>query len=71
MVNKSKITFESTFNGDHLGIEANNGGSKDGKILSGVLLQIYDYCFNTYIPKHLHLRFSKSVSFFQFFTDFL
>ena len=45
-VNKSKITGENTFNGDHFGVEGNHGSSKGEKILFWVFLQICDQCFN-------------------------
>ena len=45
-VNKSKITCENTFNGDHFEIEGNHGSSKDEKLLFWVFLQTCDQCFN-------------------------
>ena len=48
-VNKSKITGQSTFNGDHFGISGNHGSSKDEKVLFSVILQICDQCFNPYL----------------------
>ena len=45
-VNKSKITGENTFNGDHFEIEGKHGLSKDEKTLFWVLLQIFDQCFD-------------------------
>ena len=45
-VNKSKITGENTFNGDHFEIEGNHESSKDEKTLFWVFLQICDPCFN-------------------------
>ena len=44
--NKSKITGENTFNGDHFEIEGNHRSSKDEKILFWIFLQISDQCFN-------------------------
>ena len=43
-VNKSKITGENTFNGDHFDIGDNHGSSKNEKILFWVFLQICDQC---------------------------
>ena len=43
--NKSKITDENTFNGDHFEIEDNHESSKDEKSLFWVFLQICDPCF--------------------------
>ena len=45
-VNKSKITDENTFNGDHFEIEGKHGLSKDEKTLSWVFLMICGQCFN-------------------------
>ena len=45
-LNKSKITSENTFNGDHFEIEGNHESSKDEKTLFWVFLQICDPCFN-------------------------
>ena len=54
--NKSKITGENTFNGDHFEIEDNHELSKDEKSLFWVFLQICDPCFNLY-------RFSRRLFF--------
>ena len=45
-VNKSEITGENTFNGDHFEIEGNHESIKDEKTLFWVFLQICDQCFN-------------------------
>ena len=45
-VNKSKITDENPFNGDHFEIEDNHGSIKDEKALFWVVFQICDQCFN-------------------------
>ena len=46
MVNKSKITGENTFNGDHFQVEGNHKPSKDEKTLFWVFLQICYRYFN-------------------------
>ena len=48
-VNKSKITGENTFNGDHFEIQGNHESSKDEKTLFCVFLQICDRCFKGYL----------------------
>ena len=45
-VNKSEITAENTFNGNHFEIKSNHESSKDQKTLFWVFLQICDQCFN-------------------------
>ena len=65
---KRKITGESTFNADPLGIECNHGLTKYEKTLLGVFFQNYANCLNAKTPKHVHLRFSSIFSVFQFFT---
>ena len=45
-VNKSEITGENSFNGDHFEIEDNHESSQDEKTLFWVFLQIRDQSFN-------------------------
>ena len=45
-VNKSEITGENSFNGDHFEIEDNHESSKDKKTLFWVFLQIRDRSVN-------------------------
>ena len=45
-VNKSNITGENTFNGNHFGIEGNHGSSKEENVLFYSFLLICDQCFN-------------------------
>ena len=45
-VNKSKITDEDTFKGDHFEIEGSHESIKDEKPLFWVFLQICYLCFN-------------------------
>ena len=70
-VNKSQITGENTFNGDHFEIEGNHGSSKYEKTLFWVFLQICDQCFNPQTAKYVSLRFSSIVWFLQFLSHFL
>ena len=70
-VNKSKVTGEFTFNGDHFEIKGSHRSSKEGKTLFYVVLQIFDRCFNPYTAKEAHLRFSSIVWFSQFLSPFL
>ena len=45
-VNKSEITGENTFDGDHFEIEANHDSSQDKETLFLLFLQICDQCLN-------------------------
>ena len=45
-VNKSGITGENTFNGDHFDIEANHDSINDEQTLFQAFLRICDQCFN-------------------------
>ena len=45
-VNKSKITGENIFNGDHFENEGKHGSIKDEKAFFWLVLQVYDQCFN-------------------------
>ena len=54
-VNKTKITGEDAFNGNHFGIKDNHESSNDEKTLSWVFLQICDPCFN--IKYFLYVNF--------------
>ena len=41
-LNKSKITGENTFTGDHFEIEGNHGSNKDAEVFLWVFLQTCD-----------------------------
>ena len=45
-VNKSKISGQNTFNGNHFGDEGNHRSSKNEKFLFLAFLQFCDQCFN-------------------------
>ena len=69
-VNKSEITGENSFNGDHFEIEGNHESSQDEKTLFWVFLQIRDQSFNPYTAKYVYLDFWSIVWFLQFLSNF-
>ena len=62
-VNKSQITGENTFNGNHFGTECNHESNDDEKTLFRVFWQISDPWFNPQTAKYVYLRFSNIVWF--------
>ena len=47
-VNKSKITGENTFNGDHFGLKGDHESIKEVKILFGVIFQGFEHPYILY-----------------------
>ena len=69
-VNKSEISCENTFNGDHFETEAKHDSSNDEETLFLVFFKICDLCFNSLTSKYVCLRFWNIVWVFQFLSLF-
>ena len=69
--NKSKITGENSFNGDHFVTEGKYDLNNDERTLFWIFSQICGPRFNRQTAKYVYLRFSYIVWFLQFLHYFL